>query len=399
VQNSAGAFNGHTNSTGGSEQTQFEQGTSLDLGMLVTPDQGVTCSDICSTTAPTQITAVLYHGKHCNLHNGVIVPGNANYSQGDINLFPEYEAGDYSVLYTCYDGAGTVSADRTTFTKTGERTPLTASQCRYIDNVDHTRPIIQILGSDDMTLEASHTGNYVDDGAVCSDQVDGVISQNVEVSGDVVNLSKVGTYEIVYNCKDSAGNAADAATRTVHIAQTSCPTCIVEGATGTYGTSDYNVTQQHEASFDYTDAGAVCQDDIDGNVNYTTINTVDVETTGQYIVTYRARNAVGLWNDAATCKGTNGLNYYRTVIVVDTLAPVIQVKYNDVVVSTSHGGGTAVHDDSEANPADSHTWTLMAEQQTGVAQGWVIGAVASAVAGVALLVASQRRTPTVLVPV
>merc|ERR1712224_852371 len=68
--------------------------------------------------------------------------------------------------------------------------------------------IIQILGSDQMTLEATHQGNYIDDGATCSDQVDGVISQNVEVSGDVVNLSKVGTYTITYNCKDSANNEA-----------------------------------------------------------------------------------------------------------------------------------------------------------------------------------------------
>merc|ERR1711907_765402 len=82
---------------------------------------------------------------------------------------------------------------------------------------------------DQMTLEATHQGNYIDDGATCSDQVDGVISQNVEVSGDVVNLSKVGTYTITYNCKDSANNAAPAARRTVVVAQTSCPRCHVFG--------------------------------------------------------------------------------------------------------------------------------------------------------------------------
>merc|ERR1711871_633623 len=108
--------------------------------------------------------------------------------------FPEWTAGDYSITYEAMDSAG-----------------LKHSVCRNIYNVDHTFPIIQILGSDQMTLEATHQGNYIDDGATCSDQVDGVISQNVEVSGDVVNLSKVGTYTITYNCKDSANNAAPAA--------------------------------------------------------------------------------------------------------------------------------------------------------------------------------------------
>merc|ERR1712167_211908 len=153
-------------------------------------------------------------------------------------VFPEWTAGDYSIKYQAEDAAG-----------------LTKSVCRNILNVDHTFPIIQILGSDQMTLEATHQGNYIDDGATCSDQVDGVISQNVEVSGDVVNLSKVGTYTITYNCKDSANNAAPAAQRTVVVAQTSCPKCSMHGG---------NVV--HEASFPYSDAGASCSDVIDGDV-------------------------------------------------------------------------------------------------------------------------------------
>merc|ERR1712167_480349 len=129
-----------------------------------------------------QMTAQLYHGS-CDDGDADLI--------GDVDQFPEYTAGNYHITYVCTDGAG-----------------HTDSACRDVQNVDHTLPIIQILGSDHMTLEATHMGNYVDDGATCSDQVDGVISQNVEVSGDVVNLSKVGTYVITYNCKDSAGNSA-----------------------------------------------------------------------------------------------------------------------------------------------------------------------------------------------
>merc|ERR1711998_2062 len=75
--------------------------------------------------------------------------------------------------------------------------------CRTIVNEDKKKPIITILGKDLMTIEATHDANYVDDGATCSDQVDGVISQDVEVSGDVVNLAKPSTYNINYNCKDA----------------------------------------------------------------------------------------------------------------------------------------------------------------------------------------------------
>merc|ERR1711964_318285 len=186
--------------------------------------------------------------------------------------FPEYEAGTYALRYVTVDHVS-----------------KTVSTCRQIENVDHTPPVIQILGSDNMTLEATHEGNYIDDGATCSDQVDGVISQNVEVSGDVVNLSKVGAYTITYNCKDSAGNAAPTLSRQVTVKQTSCPTCIIQPEA-----VDHSVAIFHEASFPYTDEGAICSDIIDGTVSTHPDNPVDVGVTGTYIITYRAQNSVGL---------------------------------------------------------------------------------------------------------
>ena len=43
----------------------------------------------------------------------------------------------------------------------------------------------------------------------------GDISNQVEVSGQVVNMSTPSTYEIYYNCSDSDGNTAQTLTRTV----------------------------------------------------------------------------------------------------------------------------------------------------------------------------------------
>merc|ERR1712139_523587 len=342
--------------------------------------------------------------------------------------FPEWTAGSYSIKYQAEDSAG-----------------HTTSVCRDILNVDHTFPIIQILGSDQMTLEATHQGNYIDDGATCSDQVDGVISQNVEVSGDVVNLSKVGTYTITYNCKDSANNAAPSARRTVVVAQTSCPRCFVYG--------EYEVN--HEASFPYADPGARCSDVIDGTtatkcyasgvdppVNWVGKGTADVgcetgmvdpATTGTYKIEYRAQNTVGLWNDDSNCRGGQKL-YRRPVVVMDTLRPVITLKYDKdgstpqtvaqgtvgnhdgtsdgsgegysspglgtypKITQDGYDGGT---NNNKAAPypagtppqhGDFNPNDLMAEESTSSVNGWVVGAIASAVAGLALLGYSTRRT-------
>merc|ERR1719301_109000 len=315
-------------------------------------------------------------------------------------VFPEYEAGTYAIQYKTTDVRHTVYG------------------CRQIENVDHTHPIIQILGSDVMTLEATHQGNYIDDGATCSDQVDGVISQNVEVSGDVVNLSKVGTYTITYNCKDSANNAAPPATRTVVVAQTSCPKCTVHG----------NAVVEHEASFPYTDAGASCSDVIDGTVttHCSSDNAawdaskgcsglVDVSITGVYNIVYTAQNTVGLWNNGANCRG-GASTYGRKVTVSDTLRPVITLRYKGAKVaqgtrdatgdetadSKHHGTLNTKHvadpnglnkDVADTEFPDTHTLpTLMAEETTSSVNGWVLGAIASAVAGLALLGYSTRRT-------
>merc|ERR1711981_995140 len=348
--------------------------------------------------------------------------------------FHEYIAGSYSIKYQAEDSAG-----------------HTTSVCRDILNVDHTFPIIQILGSDQMTLEATHQGNYIDDGATCSDQVDGVISQNVEVSGDVVNLSKVGTYTITYNCKDSANNEAPAAQRTVVVAQTSCPKCTMYGEhTGAAAGTKHTLV--HEASFPYIDAGARCSDVIDGDVTVlcsttnpgapaesadnckTPTNLVNVDQTGTYTITYRAQNTVGLWNTGTNCRG--GPNTYERVVTVkDTLRPVITLRYgttgtdsdplvaqgaisaqndatkdyNKIDGSTykteweekrderyAAGGTNAERREFRDYPASQlgsvHPETLMAEQTTSSVNGWVIGAFASAVAGLALLGYSTRRT-------
>merc|ERR1712100_833295 len=357
-------------------------------------DQCTSEDDLTTTTQLYKFDADTTETSGCDAAGQLVNTAGNPQKQGVDNdwTFPEYETGLYAILYTCTDEAEN-----------------SATACRTIKNVDHTQPIIQILGSDTMQLEATHQGNYIDDGATCSDQVDGVISQNVEVSGDVVNLSKVGTYTITYNCKDSANNAAPPATRTVVVAQTSCPKCTVHG----------QAEVEHEASFPYTDAGASCSDVIDGavtthcssdNAAWTAANLcedlVDTETTGVYNIEYSAQNTVGLWNYGDNCRG--GKNRYKCKVTVsDTLKPVITLRYNGAKVAQGSRDETGLESskpntkhepagDAQApatNFGDIHNPdNFMAEETTSSVNGWVLGAIASAVAGLALLGYSTRRT-------
>jgi hypothetical protein len=343
---------------------QHSAGYLKDLAIiqnLRTYGEGMTCEDACDEAAAvTTMWTPTFNN---------IVPGT------------------YVLKYTCKD-----ASDHETV------------KMRTVVNEDKTKPVIRILGQDLMTLEATHDGNYVDDGATCSDQVDGMISENVEVSGDVVNLSTRGMYTISYNCKDSAGNAADTAIRVVYVVQTSCPTCVINGAT----------ELSREASFPYVDAGASCTDLLDATVpTGPTFNDVNVETTGTYKITYRVANVLGLYNDESTCR-YGQMTYTRTVHVVDTLNPVITLKYNAVVVKTGLAGDSAEmsHASSpdlagQINPADSSTESdnahgpvntqFMAEtaQAAAPVSGWAVGAVASAITGLALLGHSLRKTSAV----
>jgi hypothetical protein len=343
---------------------QHSAGYLKDLAIiqnLRTLNVGMTCVDACDATA------------------SVATSWNPTFN----NIVP----GTYVLKYTCSDISGHETIK--------ERTVI---------NEDKTKPVIRILGQDLMTLEATHDGNYVDDGATCSDQVDGMISENVEVSGDVVNLSTRGMYTISYNCKDSAGNAADTAIRIVYVVQTSCPTCMINGAT----------ELSREASFPYVDAGATCTDLLDATVpTGTTVNNVNVETTGTYKITYRVANVLGLYNDESTCR-YGKMTYTRTVHVIDTLNPVITLKYNSVVVKSGLANDMALQShasspdlSAQINPADTNNNAhnsiydadprvnpqFMAETaQAASVNGWVVGAVGSAVTGLALLGYSMRKT-------
>jgi hypothetical protein len=309
---------------------------------LMVENTGYACYDACSTTT----TTVEWKAAGCGASAGT-----------EFNML---KPGTYWLKYTCKDEAD-----------------LSTTACRTFINVDKTRPVITILEAanhNDGTwhVEASRDNNYVDAGATCSDMVDGNISQDVEVSGDVVNMAAVGTYKINYNCEDSAGQTAFPATRTVIVEDKTCPTCKIPGG-------DAVITV--EASFPYTEEASTCTDTLDGAMPDASIyGTVDVELTGTYVLTYSVTDKNGNGADPAQCSGVNenhrsGSHFTKTVVVEDTMVPIISLQYKGS--------------------------KLMAESTTSTVNGWVIGAVASAVSGVALLgyAATRKATVATSVPV
>jgi len=329
---------------------------------------------------------------------------------GPVTKWDSKRKGTFAIKYTCTDHKG----HKTT-------------ECRKVINQDKTVPVITLNNAkhgDIITVTAKPSGSFLDAGATCFDFIDGQINENLVIKGNNIKLNRPGTYKITYDCTDSAGNSANTLEKTVIVKDSECPRCVVNGAQ----------TMHVEAGFTYTEKGATCTDKIgrvdannmvQTNLAAEAVGKVDVNRPGTYTVTYKAKDGSNNFNDGSagtislgggktTCNGGNKLDkisvYQRVVIVEDTLKPVITLDYNNIPIHTGdssdrgHGDVANLAGDPKHNPyltagkgrvvtMGRQFKKLMAEQTSSV-NGWVIGAVASAVAGVALLGLS-RRTPVV----
>jgi hypothetical protein len=201
------------------------------------------------------------------------------------------------------------------------------------------KPILNIIGSDRMVPQVRPKNDYLDQGATClddnGDASNGYVpvkpAANLAVSqtgAGKVDLSKVGTYHVRYSCKNKYGVAADVATRIIYVVDTQCPYC---------DTKPLLKKQIVEASFPYTDLGLTCHDNsVSSTLKATATGAVNVERTGQYVITYRVRDSNKNWNDDATHTGCKGAKTYkRTVVVQDTLRPIVHLKHRNVYIQTS----------------------------------------------------------------
>jgi len=342
-----------------------------------------------------------------NLSKSIVISGD---------LVDYRTPGTYTIKYNCKDLSSNAAAQMT----------------RKVVVKDTTCPTVSIKGASNLEIEGGFP--YTDDGATASDTLDGDLTAKVTTSGDTVNTAQAfyayrscaqikqadnaaqsGYYSIttgaatlkrvqVY-CDMTYGKtyyACDNCQRVVPY-KNSDGGCAAHGMKmANFGVLDKAAAKKHftndgeeESKYFPSDALAtsnyyLCRP-VDGAVNSFIPKHGDIAHAeqGKYIINFHVSDKAG---------NTECLTKHRTVVVKDTLPPVI----------TLHLGGKMIHKSDAtkkgvsgvANPAGEAAANpfFMAESQTSV-NGWIVGAVASAVTGVALLGFAGRKANAVEVPV
>jgi hypothetical protein len=173
--------------------------------------------------------------------------------------------GDYNVIYTASDSLGNI-----------------ATATRTVKVKDTTIPIITLLGNVVENIDIG--GAYTDAGATASDNYDGNLTANIIVNGSV-DTNKVGVYTLNYNVADSSGNSAVQITRTINVVDTTAPIITLNG------NAIVNLTQGDN----YTDAGAIATDNVDGDLtaNISVSGNVDIINIGTYTLSYDVNDSSG----------------------------------------------------------------------------------------------------------
>ena len=229
--------------------------------------------------------------------------------------------GTYSVTYNVTDNAGNEAEEV-------ERT---------VNVVDTTVPEITLIGNELIKIIVGT--EYEDAGATAEDNYDGDITTEI-ITTNEVNFNTIGTYTIRYNVSDSSGNEATEVSRIVQILppDTEAPIITLLG----------DPTLDIEVGSDYVDEGATAEDDFDGDISTQIIieNPVDTSILDTYIITYNVQDAAG--NDAQ--------EVIRAVDVVDTTAPIINLKGNqDVTIEVNSN-----YSDAGATASDNYDGVITA---------------------------------------
>jgi len=175
----------------------------------------------------------------------------------DINPINTYLPGTYTVTLKVSNSAGAVA---------------------YFDAVivvgpiqvgpDTTIPVITLTGL--VIIEIDINESYTDQGATATDAVDGDISEDIVVGGDIVDTTTAGTYVITYNVSDAADNAAVEVIRTVNVNTVVVGLCTADAAESISAT-DLNMTFMSDQTANITNDNAtfeyVANPDFDNTVN------------------------------------------------------------------------------------------------------------------------------------
>jgi len=332
------------------------------------------------------------------------------------------EAGTYVLKYECRDESKNYAAVCRTVVNEEATKPIIDINCKHDQNAD-----LYDTGynrCDNVTIPAQQ-GGFNDPSAQCFSYQEGNINGNVIASGPSVNLAMKGTYYITYHCAATgqvggpAKYQAEPAIRTVYVVDGAPPSCTIDPAdlsscddptmcTAAYDEGHpwdqkhhvllpYNWTVDQEASFPYLDASPLCSDNVDtlngDHGNKFCPQSVTGQLSSGMTETYQLNPA----SIAPNCQYQNDLN--RFVDVEETANYVLTYNVADANVNEAHYKKTVVVLDRMAPEIVlSYTGTGLMEEDTFV-NGWVVGAVASAITGIAMLAISSKNSVATSVPV
>lgn len=195
------------------------------------------------------------------------VDNNVEVSASGIENVDTSIIGTYEITYTAADTTG------------NQATP----QTRIINVVaDTVPPVITLLGENPMNILLG--SEYIEPNASAFDNVDGDISANIEISGDV-DTSIEGQYFVTYSVSDVAGNPTSVTREVNVVGDAVAPTITLLGSVNI--TIDINTV--------FTDPGATALDDVDGDITERIIVSGDVDTSiaGTYYLRYNVSDDAG----------------------------------------------------------------------------------------------------------
>ncbi len=245
--------------------------------------------------------------------------------------------GSYTINYTVNDSVGNI-----------------ASATRTINVVDTTPPVLTLIGSNPLIIEAGSA--YSEPGATAADSHDGNITGAITITG-TASTNALGNYTINYTINDSSGNAASAS-RTVEVIDTTPPAITLIGG-------DIEILQDRQ----YNDHGATALDNADGDITSSIImaHQVSTQTPARYTVRYFATDSSG-----------NKAEAYRTVTVIASEASGLGTREGSYFAQqvqaesgpraeTTSAATTGTSSTGSEGEAESSTTTQSAGTQTAAA--------------------------------
>lgn len=214
----------------------------------------------------------------------------------------EYQLNGEGAWFTYVDGLAITKEGETTITaRAVDQAGNTSEVVQDVVRIDRTAPELTLLGDNPLTIQ--HGEVFTEPGYQAEDN----FTNDLQVtSTGEIDTNKIGAQELVYTVKDVAGNQTSK-TRVVQVVDEGYPVITLKG--------DNPLIL--EVGTDYQEAGAIAEDNADGDISnqIQTIDNIDTSKLGIYQVTYQV-----------TDSSANQTEVIRMVEVVDTVAPELTLQ-------------------------------------------------------------------------